>query len=38
MISIILGIIAAAMIAAAVVGCFKPGEKDGICNYNNIEE
>lgn len=38
MIYLILGIIAAVMIAAVVVGCFKPGEKDGICKYENIEE
>lgn len=38
MIYIILGIIAAVMIAAAVIGCTKPGKKDDICNYDNKEE
>lgn len=38
MIYIILGIIAAAMIGAAVVGCSKPGKNDGICKYDGEDE
>ena len=32
---VILFIISTVLIGAAVVGCFKPGKKDGICNYDN---
>lgn len=31
---IIIFIIFAAMIGAAVVGCWKPGKNDNICKYN----
>lgn len=32
---VILFIISAVMLGAAVVGCFKPGENDNLCNYDN---
>ena len=38
MIYLLIGIIAAAMIGAAVVGCWKPGKNDGICKYNEEDD
>lgn len=38
MIYVILGIIAAVLLGAAVVGCCKPGKKDGICKYGEEED
>lgn len=35
---VILFIISAVMLGAAVVGCFKPGKKDSICNYDNNDK
>lgn len=35
---IIIFIIAAVMIAAAVVGCSKPGSDDGICKYGRKDD
>jgi hypothetical protein len=38
MIYIIILIISVVLLGAAVVGCFKPGKKDGICNYDNNDK
>lgn len=35
---IIIFIIAAVLVGAAVVGCWKPGRKDGICKYDKKDE
>ena len=35
---IIIGIIAAVMVAATVCSVWKLGEKDGICKYENTED
>ena len=35
---VILFIIFAVMLGAAVVGCFKPGKKDNLCNYDNNDQ
>ena len=31
-------VIFAVFATVAVVGCFKPGEADGICQYGNVEK
>lgn len=38
MIYIILAITAAVLVAAAVVGCWKPGKNDDLCKYEEDEK
>lgn len=35
---IIIFIIAAVLIGAAVVGCWKPGKNNGMCKYNRKDD
>lgn len=38
MIYLLIAIISAVLIGAAVVGCSKPGKKEGICKYDKEDE